>query len=53
MTKIFRPALALVLALGLTACATTPPPPPPVDYPAPPKKCVDVKTDLETGRKCH
>jgi len=51
MTKMLRPAFALALAFTLAACATTPPPV--VDLPTPAKKCVDVKTDLETGRNCR
>ena len=52
MSIFIRPALALALALTLGACASNPPPPPYVDMPVPHKKCIDVKTDLETGRKC-
>jgi hypothetical protein len=41
---------ATFLALSVAGCATTPPPV--VAYPdAPPKKQLDAKTQLETGRK--
>jgi hypothetical protein len=49
MSTFARSLVALGLALSLAACATTPPPP---EMTPPPKKCLDAKTQLETGRKC-
>lgn len=45
-----RAAMALIslIALSLAACATQPPPSP--DIPPPPKRKLDAKTQLETGR---
>jgi hypothetical protein len=49
MSTFARSLDALGLAMSLAACATTPPPP---EMTPPPKKCLDAKTQLETGRKC-
>jgi hypothetical protein len=49
MSTFARSLVALGLAFSLAACATTPPPP---EMTPPPKKCLDAKTQLETGRKC-
>ena len=52
MPKSFRLALSAAVLLALAGCAS-PPPPAPLDYPAaPPRKCIDAKTQLETGRRC-
>jgi len=45
--KMLRPAILLFALLGLAACATQPQP----DFTPPPKKPLDAKTQLETGRK--
>jgi hypothetical protein len=50
MSTLIRSFIALGLALSLTACAAAPPPPP--EMSPPPKKCIDAKSQLETGRKC-
>ena len=50
MSTFVRSLIALGLALSLAACAANPPPPP--EMTPPPKKCLDAKTQLETGRKC-
>lgn len=41
--------LAVGLTLAVAACATTPPPA--VDVNPPPRKAMDTKTQLESGRK--
>ncbi|WP_174219265.1 hypothetical protein [Microvirga sp. 17 mud 1-3] len=41
--------LAVGLTLAIAACATTPPPA--VDMNPPPRKAMDAKTQLESGRK--
>jgi starvation-inducible outer membrane lipoprotein len=46
MKHIARLACLAVVAASLAACAT---PPPPVDL-TPPKKKLDAKTQLETGK---
>ena len=53
MTKIIRPIFAVVVALGLSACAPPPPPEMAEAPPAPQKRCVDVKMDLDTHRNCR
>jgi hypothetical protein len=45
--KRLRPAIILLALFGLAACATAPAP----DLTPPPKKPLDAKTQLETGRK--
>jgi hypothetical protein len=49
MSTFVRSFIALGLALSLAACAANPPPP---QMTPPPKKCLDAKTQLETGQKC-
>lgn len=51
--KSLAPALAAaLLTLSIAGCATAPPPPQAVIYPdAPPRKQLDAKTQLETGRR--
>ena len=48
MTRLVRVAIAGLFAASLAACASQPQP----DLTAPAKKCMDAKTQLETGRKC-
>lgn len=50
MSASVRSLIALGLVLSLAACTANPPPPP--EMTPPPKKCLDAKTQLETGRKC-
>ena len=53
MPKSFRLSLTAAVLLALAGCASPPPPEPFESYPkAPAKKCVDAKTQLETGRRC-
>ncbi len=53
MIKLIRPALVVMLTLGVAACAS-PPPPQIEEFPqAPEKRCVDVKMDLDTHRNCR
>jgi hypothetical protein len=47
MKTMIRLACLALVAGSLAACATTPPP---VDLTPPPKKKLDAKTQLETGR---
>lgn len=47
MSGLVRPLVALVVALGLAACAA---PPPPVAIQPPPAKPLDAKTQLEMGK---
>lgn len=49
MSTLIRSFIALGLALSLAACAASPPPP---EMTPPPKKCIDAKSQLETGKKC-
>ena len=49
MTHLIKPLLALLVALSLAACAAQPQPY--VDIQPPPKKQLDAKTQLESGRK--
>ena len=48
MTRLLRPAAALLIALSLAACAAQSQT---ADLTPPPKKPLDAKTQLETGRK--
>lgn len=48
MTKLIRPLAALLLAFSLAACAAQSQT---ADLTPPPKKQLDAKTQLETGRK--
>ena len=48
MKRIFRPLIALTLALAIAGCATAPQPEP--DLTPPPRKALDPRTQLETGR---
>ncbi len=48
MSRLFRPLLAVCLALVIAGCATAPQPQP--DLTPPPKKPFDAKTQLESGR---
>ena len=47
MTRTFRSAIALTLALAIAGCATAPPPQP--DLAPPPRKPFNAKTQLESG----
>jgi predicted small lipoprotein YifL len=49
MKRILSSFVLVTLAFSLAACAP-PPPPPSADYSAPPKKRLDAKTQLETGK---
>jgi hypothetical protein len=51
MKPALRLTCAALIALSIAACATTPPPPPPDYGPAPGKRPLDAKTQLETGRR--
>jgi hypothetical protein len=48
MPTLVRSFIALGLALALGACASAPPPPPQMT--PPPKRHLDAKTQMETGR---
>lgn len=48
MNRLTR-IVALGLTLAIAACATTPPPA--ADMTPPPRKALDAKTQLETGKK--
>lgn len=48
MTRLIRVVIAGAFAASLAACAAQPR----ADLTAPAKKCVDAKTQLETGRNC-
>jgi len=48
MIRTVRSLALVALAFSLAACA--PPPPPPSAIVAPPKKPLDAKTQLETGK---
>jgi len=47
LTRLTR-LVALTLTLAIAACATTPPA---ADMSAPPRKPLDAKTQLESGKK--
>ena len=49
MTYLFRPLIALLIALSLAACAAQSQQY--TDIQPPPKKQLDAKTQLESGRK--
>ncbi|WP_174247472.1 hypothetical protein [Methylocapsa sp. S129] len=49
MATFIRSLVAVGLALSLAACAAAPPPPQ-ADLNPPPRKQLDAKTQLETGR---
>ena len=50
MFKTFPRLFVVALALsGVAACASSPPPPPAQDFSVPKRK-LDAKTQLETGR---
>ena len=56
MQRFIRPLVVLALAASLSACASKPEPQPEpaatqYDLTAPPKKPLDAKTQLETGRR--
>jgi len=54
MQRFIRPLIVVTLAASLGACATKPEPQPDpaaYDLKAPPKKPLDAKTQLETGRR--
>jgi hypothetical protein len=46
LMRILNPIFAVLLALYVAACASQPQP----DFTPPPKKPLDAKTQLETGR---
>jgi len=54
MQRFIRPLIVVALAASLGACASKPEPQPApsqYDLKAPPKKPLDAKTQLETGRR--
>jgi hypothetical protein len=51
MSRFLRPLILVAFAASLAGCASQPAPTAQAELTPPPKKQLDAKTQLETGRK--